>query len=170
MTDKNSIIHVLLTGGTIDKHYNQSNGNMEFAETHIESILQQGRNRLNITFEEVMLKDSLDLTDNDREKIAEQCLSSSSKKILITHGTDTMVETAKFLASHQGNVAKEKCIVLVGAMIPHEISYSDATFNIGFALGALSSLNNGIYIAMNGKVFNWNEVQKNYELGEFQST
>jgi len=169
MSRKKPTIQILLTGGTIDKHYIQSNGNMEFDDSHIESILEQGRNRNTISFEKVMLKDSLEITDTDRQLLAERCQSSDCEKILITHGTDTMVETAAYLAEHQSNLIKSKCIVLVGAMIPHEISYSDATFNVGFALGALSALENGLYIAMNGQIFDWDKVQKNYDLGEFVS-
>jgi len=162
-------IQIFLTGGTIDKHYNQANGNMEFANSHIAEILQQGRNRSEISIDSLVFKDSLELLSEDRQLIAESCHSCNSDKILITHGTDTMAKTAEYIALQQPQLLKQKCIVLVGAMIPHEISYSDATFNLGFALGALNSLENGIYIAMNGKIFNWDKVKKNIEIGEFQS-
>lgn len=163
-------IQILLTGGTIDKHYNESNGDMEFADSHITSILKQGRNRSDIKVDTIVFKDSLDMTEQDRELISNGCTQSSEQKILITHGTDTMVQTATHLAKNEPQLLTDKCIVLVGSMIPHEISYSDSTFNLGFALGALSSLENGIYIAMNGKVFAWDNVSKNLALGEFQAT
>ena len=162
-------IHILLTGGTIDKHYFEANGSMAFAGTHIPDILKQGRNRQKITIDQVVFKDSLEMTDEDRKLIATSCLNSLEKKIIITHGTDTMVETAKHIASSQAQLITEKCIVLVGAMIPYEISYSDSTFNLGFALGAVSGMQNGLYIAMNGQIFDWDNVEKNLSIGEFQT-
>ncbi len=162
-------IHILLTGGTIDKHYFEANGSMAFADTHIPDILKQGRNRQKTAIEQVIFKDSLEMTAQDRELIATSCLNSSEKKIIITHGTDTMIETAKHIASSQAQLITEKCIVLVGAMIPHEISYSDSTFNLGFALGAVSGMQNGLYIAMNGQIFDWDNVEKNLSIGEFQT-
>ena len=162
-------IHILLTGGTIDKHYIETDGSMDFVDSHIPDILKQGRNRQKITIDQVVFKDSLEMTIQDRELIATSCLNSSEKKIIITHGTDTMIETAKHIASSQAQLMTEKCIVLVGAMIPHEISYSDSTFNLGFALGAVSGMQNGLYIAMNGQIFDWGNVQKNHSIGEFQT-
>lgn len=161
--------HILLTGGTIDKHYVQADGSMDFADSHIADILEQGRNRNDVIIDTIVFKDSLQMTDEDRELIANGCDTSISNKLLITHGTDTMVQTAAHIAEHFPNILKDKCIVLVGAMIPHEISYSDGTFNLGFALGALSALPNGIYIAMNGKIFEWDKVKKNLKLGEFEA-
>lgn len=160
--------HILLTGGTIDKHYIQANGSMDFADSHIPGILEQGRNRSDVLIDTIVFKDSLQMTDDDRELIAKGCDTSASNKVLITHGTDTMVQTAAHIVERYPNILNQKCIVLVGSMIPHEISYSDGTFNLGFALGALSALPNGIYIAMNGKVFEWDKVVKNLELGEFE--
>ena len=161
------MIQIFLTGGTIDKHYIQSNGTMAFEQSHIADILEQGRNKSEIDIEQLMFKDSLEMTDDDREKIAANCESTTQERILITHGTDTMVDTASHIANTRPDLLNGKTIVLVGAMIPFEISYSDATFNMGFAMGVVSTLSSGIYVAMNGKVFDWNDVAKNYELGEF---
>ena len=160
---------IFLTGGTIDKHYVQANGKMDFADSHITEILEQGRNRDDIDIQTVIFKDSLQIDDADRESIASHCNDTTSEKILITHGTDTMVKTAKHIAAQYPDIINQKTIVLVGAMIPHEISYSDATFNLGFALGAVNCLPTGIFIAMNGKIFESNKVQKNLELGEFET-
>jgi L-asparaginase len=161
------MIQIFLTGGTIDKHYIQSNGSMAFENSHIADILEQGRNKSDVIIDKLMFKDSLEMTDDDRETIAAHCESTERDKILITHGTDTMVATAKHIATSRPDVLTTKTIVLVGAMIPHEISYSDGTFNMGFAMGVVSTLAAGIYIAMNGRVFNWDDVAKNYDLGEF---
>jgi len=162
------MIQLFLTGGTIDKHYIESNGTMAFEHTHIEQLLAQGRNRTEIAITQLMLKDSLEMDNDDRELIADSCQQSDANKILITHGTDTMTATAHFMAQKYPELQTNKTIVFAGAMIPYEIRYSDAEFNLGFALGALSALNKGIYIAMNGKIFNYDQVSKNLELGEFQ--
>ena len=158
-------IKLLLTGGTIDKTYNESNGELHFVETHIPEILQLGRNRSDIEIQQLLFKDSLDMTEADRQSIANACSDSKQDQILITHGTDTIVDTGKTLAA----VGLNKTIVLVGAMIPYVFKHSDAVFNTGFALGALQTLKPGVYIAMNGKVFNWDNVVKNREIGEFQA-
>ena len=157
-------IKLLLTGGTIDKHYNESNGELDFTETHMPELLELGRNRAAIEIEQPIFLDSLEMTDEDRQVILEACRKSKQDKILITHGTDTIVETATVL----GNEALDKIIVLVGAMIPFVFKHSDAVFNMGFALGAVQCLPQGVYIAMNGKVFNWDEVIKNREEGVFE--
>jgi len=158
------MIKILLTGGTIDKHYNESNGELDFVNSHIPEILNSGRNRCDVELQQLMLKDSLDMDETDRQKIVEACIRSEEDKVLITHGTDTMVETAKILAE-QG---LEKTIVLVGAMVPYVFKDSDAVFNMGFALASVQTLPSGVYIAMNGMFFNWNEVIKNKELGIFE--
>jgi len=158
-------IKLLLTGGTIDKHYNESNGELDFAETHLPEILKLGRNQSEIVIEQLMLKDSLDMTDADRNVILEACQKSKQSKILITHGTDTMVETARVL----GDEKLGKTIVLVGAMVPYVFKHSDALFNVGFALAAVQVLSEGVYVAMNGKIFNYDEVMKNKEKGQFES-
>ncbi len=157
-------IKLLLTGGTIDKAYNESNGELHFVETHIPELLKLGRNRSDIEIKQLLLKDSLDMTEADRQSIADACTNSKQDKILITHGTDTIVDTGKSLAA----LGLDKTIVLVGAMIPYVFKHSDAVFNTGFALGALQALQPGVYITMNGKIFNWENVVKNREIGEFQ--
>jgi len=159
-------IKLILTGGTIDKHYNESNGELDFTETHIPELLALGRNRSDIEIEQLMLLDSLEITDKDRQKILQSCKASPQDKILITHGTDTIVETATLLGCAKLN----KTIVLVGAMIPFVFKHSDAVFNMGFALGAVQCLPQGVYVAMNGKIFNWDAVTKNRDLGAFEAS
>ncbi len=158
-------IKLLLTGGTIDKHYNQSNGELHFTETHLKELLKLGRNSASIEIEQLMLKDSLDMTDADRRSILKACHNATQDKILITHGTDTMVETAHMLGKEQLN----KTIVLVGAMIPYVFKDTDAVFNFGFALGAVQTSAHGVYVAMNGMIFDYDNVIKNRELGIFQA-
>jgi len=160
-------IKILLTGGTIDKHYNESNGELNFVDSYMAELLELGRNYSDIVLEQLMLKDSLEMTDADRQIILEACKQSTQNKILITHGTDTMVETAGVL-SVLATEASNQTIVLVGAMVPYVFKHSDAMFNIGFALGALQTLPAGVYVAMNGKVFNWDAVVKNREAGAFE--
>ena len=157
-------IKLLLTGGTIDKHYNQSNGELYFVNSHLPEILKIGRNQAEINIEQLMLIDSLDMNDADREVINEACKKASQERILITHGTDTMVETADYLAKNK----LRKTIVLVGAMIPYVFKGTDAVFNIGFALAAVQILSPGVYITMNGKVFEWDKVNKNRKIGVFE--
>jgi L-asparaginase len=157
-------IKILLTGGTIDKSYNESNGELVFSKTHIPEILELGRNRSEILVEKIIFKDSLQMDAADRHKILAACTRAPEEKILVTHGTDTMVETAKVL----GEQALDKTIVLVGAMVPFVFKHSDAAFNMGFALGALQTLPAGVYVTMNGKVFDWDKVVKNLGLGIFE--
>ncbi len=158
-------IKVLITGGTIDKQYNELNGELIFTQSSVEDMLAQGGAKLDISVETVMLKDSLDMDDNDRQKILTSCLACEESQIVITHGTDTMVETSQVLAAG----IKDKTIVLLGAMVPYQFKNSDALFNLGCAMAAVQTLVNGVYITMNGKIFNYDEVIKNKELGEFQS-
>ena len=157
-------IRLLITGGTIDKQYNELDGELIFSESGVEDMLVQGRAKLDIAYETVMLKDSLDMDDNDRQQILESCLACDESQIVITHGTDTMVEISQVLAAE----IKDKTIVLLGAMVPYQFKNSDALFNLGCAIAAVQTLGNGVYITMNGKVFNFDEVSKNKELGEFQ--
>jgi len=157
-------IKLLLTGGTIDKHYNESNGELGFVDSHIQEILKLGRNHSEIEVQQLMLKDSLEMQEADRQVVLKACLDTSQDKILITHGTDTMVDTAKVLAKQ--NIGKT--IVIMGAMVPFVFKHSDAAFNLGFALGVVQVLPAGVYIAMNGKVFDWNNVVKNKSLGVFE--
>ena len=158
-------IKLLITGGTIDKQYNELNGELIFTQSSVEEMLRQGRSKLDISCETVMLKDSLDMNDNDRQQILAACHASDESQIVITHGTDTMVETSQVLAAK----INDKTIVLLGAMVPYTIKNSDALFNLGCAMTAVQTLKNGVYITMNGKIFNYNEVIKNKDLGEFQS-
>ncbi|MES2649989.1 MAG: asparaginase domain-containing protein [Bacteroidota bacterium] len=156
-------IQVFITGGTFDKEYNELNGELFFKDTHLPEMLVLGRSRLVLTTETLMMIDSLDMTDADRIMIADRCNNSEANKILITHGTDTMVETGKKLAE----LVKGKTIVLTGAMIPYKFGSSDGLFNLGSALAFVQALPHGVYVAMNGRCFNWDNVWKNRQSGEF---
>jgi L-asparaginase len=156
-------LKILLTGGTIDKSYNESNGELTFEESYLSEMLALGRNKTTTSIEQLMLKDSLQMDEDDRQLILKACENSLEQHILITHGTDTMVQTAQIL----GEAKLNKSLVLVGAMVPFVFKHSDALFNLGFALGALQTLPVGVYIAMNGTVFSWDNVVKNLALGEF---
>ena len=158
-------IKIFVTGGTFDKEYNELNGELYFNKTHLHEMLELGRSELKVDIETLMMKDSLDMSDGNRNSIVQKCFESNENKILITHGTDTMVKTAKLLAAK----ITTKTIVLTGAMIPYKFGSSDGLFNLGSALSFLQSLPHGIYIAMNGNIYNWNNVKKNKELGLFQS-
>jgi L-asparaginase len=157
-------IKVLIAGGTFDKEYNEINGTLYFKDTHLNEMLRLGRCRLEINLRTVMMIDSLEMTDADRQLILENCKKSPEDKIVITHGTDTMVETAKVL----GENIKDKTIVLTGAMIPYAFGSSDGLFNLGSALSFVQALPHGVYIAMNGRYFTWDNVRKNRERGEFE--
>ena len=157
-------IKILIAGGTFDKEYNEINGVLFFKDTHINEMLKLGRCRLETNLRTVMMIDSLEMTDADRQLILENCKKAPENKIVITHGTDTMVETAKML----GENIKDKTIVLTGAMIPYAFGSSDGLFNLGSALSFVQALPHGVYIAMNGKYFTWDNVRKNRERGEFE--
>lgn len=157
-------IKIFITGGTFDKEYDELTGNLFFKDTHLPEMLRLGRCRLDTDLRTLMMIDSLDSTDADRKVILENCKSTPEDRIVITHGTDTMVETAEVLAGE----IKDKTIVLVGAMIPYKFGSSDGLFNLGAALSFVQVLPYGIYIAMNGKYFNWDNVRKNKEIGEFE--
>ena len=157
-------IKIFVTGGTFDKEYNELNGELYFKKTHLHEMLVLGRSQLKVDIETIMMKDSLEMSNDGRNTIVQQCLESDESKILITHGTDTMVETATLLAKK----ITTKTIVLTGAMIPYKFGSSDGLFNLGSALSFLQSLPHGIYIAMNGNIFNWDNVKKNKKLGLFQ--
>lgn len=157
-------IKILITGGTFDKEYDEIHGALYFKDTHAPEMLKLGRCRLDTHIRTVMMIDSLEMTDADRQIILENCKKSSEDKIVITHGTDTMVETAKTL----GENIKDKTIVLTGAMIPYAFGSSDGLFNLGSALSFAQALPHGVYIAMNGKYFTWDNVRKNRERGEFE--
>ncbi len=158
-------IKLFITGGTIDKEYNELNGELIFRKSHLPEMLEQAKNKVDIKSETIMLKDSLYMKDSDRKKILEKCKSCKQDKIIITHGTDTMVETANVL----GNKIKNKTIVLTGAMVPFSFGNSDALFNLGGGIIAAQALPKGVYIIMNGKIFNWNNVMKDKKIGEFKT-
>ena len=158
-------IRLYITGGTIDKVYNQTNGELEFNQTHFPEMLSRARIEVEIKTEILLFKDSLDMDDNDRKLILKSCVECKEERILITHGTDTMCETAKLL----GLNLKNKVVVLFGSMVPYTVNNSDAFFNLGCALGSLNLLDPGVYVAMNGRTLPWNDVVKNRSLGVFQS-
>jgi L-asparaginase/archaeal Glu-tRNAGln amidotransferase subunit D len=158
-------IQVFVTGGTFDKEYNELNGSLYFKDTHLHEMLSLGRSKLNLSIESLMMKDSLDFVEEDRANIAAACNATSSNRILITHGTDTMTITAMYLQKSCPN----KVIVLTGAMIPYKFGSSDGLFNLGSALAFTQVLPNGVYIAMNGKYFEADKVRKNTEKGEFEA-
>jgi L-asparaginase len=157
-------IKIFVTGGTFDKEYNELNGELFFKETHLHEMLKLGRCRLEFDITTLMMIDSLDMSDSDRDIILENCISANENKIVITHGTDTMVDTARVIA---GSV-KDKTVVLTGAMIPYKFGSSDGLFNLGSALAFVQTLPHGVYIAMNGKYFNWDNVKKNKRTGVFE--
>lgn len=159
------MIQVFITGGTFDKEYNELNGALYFKETHVQEMLEKGRSRLDLQTETLFMKDSLEFTDLDREKIQAACAAATSNRILITHGTDTMTQTAEYLA----NRVQDKTIVLTGAMIPYKFGSSDGMFNLGSALAFVQLLPPGVYISMNGKFFPARHVRKNLARGEFEA-
>lgn len=158
------MIRIFITGGTFDKEYNLLTGELYFKETHMGELLSKGRNQVPVIITTLMMKDSLDMTKQDRELIAQHCISCPEKQIVITHGTDTMTKTAELLAQK----IKGKTVVLTGAMIPIKFGSSDGFFNLGSALAFTQSLAPGIYIAMNGRYFDWDKVRKNRETGIFE--
>lgn len=160
----NMNIKLFLTGGTIDKKYNELTGELGFADTCVNDILKQARLTVELDIEQLMLVDSLGITDGQRQIILDACVNTQSDRIVITHGTDTMVQTAELL----GMNIKNKTIVLTGSMIPYSLCSSDALFNVGSSITAVQLLEPGVYVVMNGKIFNWNNVIKNKDLGEFQ--
>lgn len=157
-------IRIFVTGGTFDKEYNELNGQLFFKDTHIQEILKLGRSRVETTIRTLMLVDSLEMTDTDRNIIIESCKGAEENKIVITHGTDTLTTTAKVLAEN----IKDKTIVITGAMIPYKFGSSDGLFNLGSALAFAQTLPKGVYIAMNGKCFPWNNCKKNKQTGFFE--
>ncbi|MCX7944945.1 MAG: asparaginase domain-containing protein [Deltaproteobacteria bacterium] len=157
-------IMIFVTGGTFDKEYNEITGQLVFKDTHIQEMLSLGRCRLDIEVRTLMMIDSLYMKDSDREIILQNCLSTPHKRILITHGTDTMEITARYL----GKKIKTKTIVLTGAMVPYRFGSSDGMFNLGSSLAFVQLLPEGVYISMNGKYFCYNNVRKNRKTGIFE--
>jgi len=163
-------VRFITTGGTLDKRYNHLNGELIFSESAVDKMLAQGRVTVETEIQPLMLKDSLMMTDEDRHQLAKACERSAESRIVITHGTDTMVDSARAIADRLSHVdsGDNKTIVLLGAMIPFQFKESDALFNLGCALSAVQILPPGIYITMNGHVFEYHEVEKNRAAGEFQ--
>jgi L-asparaginase len=157
-------IRILVTGGTFDKQYDELTGQLRFADTHLGEMLKLGRSRVDVTIRTVMMIDSLDMTDADRALIVQTCATSPETQIVITHGTDTMADTAAAIA----RAVSGKTIVLTGAMVPYAFGSSDGLFNLGSALSFVQVLPAGVYLAMNGKAFAWDRVRKNRERGEFE--
>lgn len=158
-------LRIIATGGTFDKHYDPLTGNLIFGDSVLPEALKRARLTLPVTFEALLALDSLDMQDRHRQQIREACKRSAEERILIVHGTDTMPETAQVL----GQAALKKTIVLTGAMVPYQFTQSDALFNLGFACAAASLAATGVYIAMNGRLFPWDDVTKNRDQGIFQS-
>ena len=158
------MIKIFVTGGTFDKDYDEKNGKLYFKDTHMSEILNLGRSKVEVKIETLMMIDSLDMKDTDRRLIVDSCERTNEKNIIITHGTDTMTETANKL----GEKNLQKTIVLTGAMIPYKFGTSDGLFNIASALAYVQTLSNGVYVAMNGRVFSHDKVIKNKETGVFE--
>jgi L-asparaginase len=160
---------ILVTGGTFDKQYNELTGQLAFRETHLPEMLRLGRCRVDVAIRTLMMIDSLDMSDEDRALIVDACRTSDEPRIVITHGTDTMVDTARTLAAiflPEG----QKTIVLTGAMIPYAFGSSDGLFNLGSALSFVQVLRPGVYIAMNGRYFHGDRVRKNRATGIFEES
>jgi len=157
-------IRIFITGGTFDKEYNELNGQLYFKDSHLSDLLEMGRSRAEVEIRTLMMVDSLEMTDEDRQLIAYQCNNCDESQIVITHGTDTMADTAKMLAKE----VKDKTIVLTGAMIPIKFGSSDGLFNLGSALAFAQTLPAGVYVAMNGRCFHWHNVRKNKQTGVFE--
>lgn len=157
-------IRVFVTGGTFDKEYDELRGTLYFKDTHLPEMLRLGRCRLDVAVRTLMMIDSLEMTDEDRSTIVDHCRRCAETQIVITHGTDTMVQTARALAEG----VEGKTIVLTGAMVPYAFGSSDGLFNLGSALSFVQVLPPGVYVAMNGRFFDWDDVRKNRELGVFE--
>ena len=158
-------IRIFVCGGTFDKQYDEINGRLFFKTTHVPEMLRLGRSRVAVHVDTLMMVDSLDMRDEDRDRIARACRECPETRIVITHGTDTMVETAAVLARG----VPDKTLVLTGAMIPYAFGSSDGLFNLGSALSFAQVLASGVYVAMNGTAFAWNRVRKNRQSGVFEA-
>ncbi len=157
-------IRIFVTGGTFDKAYNELTGELFFKDSHLPEMLKLGRCNLQVEVRTLMMIDSLQMTADDRQIILQQCRNVPENRIVITHGTDTMVETAAVLAR---GIA-DKTVVLTGAMIPYKFGSSDGLFNLGSALAFAQTLPAGVYVAMNGRYFPWDRVRKNRKTGMFE--
>ena len=159
------MICIFITGGTFDKTYDEIRGRLSFGDTHLPEMLRLGRSRVDVSIRTLLMIDSLEMTDNDRELIVGNCAQCDRSRIVVTHGTDTMVETAAAIAKDVSG----KTIVLTGAMIPYAFGSSDGLFNLGSALSFAQVLPPGVYIAMNGQHFSWDRVRKNRDTGVFEA-
>jgi L-asparaginase len=159
-------IRIFVTGGTFDKEYDELHGRLYFKDTHVGEMLALGRSRVEVSVRTLMMIDSLEMTDADRELIVSNCRQCPEPRIVITHGTDTMADTAGALA----RAHLDKTIVLTGAMVPYAFGSSDGLFNLGSALSFAQVLAPAVYIAMNGTAFAWDRVRKNTRTGYFEST
>jgi len=157
-------VRVFVTGGTFDKEYKERDGSLYFKDTHLRDMLKLGRNLVNVEVRTLMMVDSLEMDDEDRAVILGQCRKCPQDRIVITHGTDTMEITARML----GEAITDKTVILTGAMIPYAFGSSDGLFNLGSALAFAQSLPHGVYIAMNGRYFTWDNVRKNKDAGVFE--
>lgn len=158
-------IAIFVTGGTFDKEYNELSGSLYFKKTHIPEMLALGRASVSVRIQILMMKDSLDMTDTDRQKVVLACRRARERMIVITHGTDTMERTSRFLADK----IADKTVVMTGAMVPYKFGSSDGLFNLGSALALAQALPAGVYVAMNGRIFDGRTVRKNRALGVFKS-
>jgi L-asparaginase len=161
------MVRIFVTGGTFDKTYDEIRGQLAFTDTHLPEMLKLGRSRVEVTVRTLMMIDSLEMTDHHRAEIVAGCREADETRILVTHGTDTLIETARALADALP-VIGDKTIVLTGAMVPYAFGSSDGLFNLGSALSFVQVLRPGVYVAMNGRAFEWNRVRKNRETGIFE--
>ncbi|MBN8684744.1 MAG: asparaginase [Chitinophagales bacterium] len=160
------MVQVFVTGGTFDKEYNYLTGELYFKDTHLKEMFERGRSEVDIDIKTLMMVDSLEMRDEDLAIIVYNCTKTPADQILLTHGTDKMVETARILAEAG---IEGKTIVLTGAMIPYAFgSSSDGFFNLGSALAFVQILPPGVYVVMNGRYFNWDNVRKNRQTGNFE--
>tara|TARA_Y100000588_G_C13917983_1_gene780211 strand:+ start:301 stop:795 length:495 start_codon:yes stop_codon:yes gene_type:complete len=157
-------IKIFSTGGTFDKEFNEITGELFFQKTQLYELLELGRSKLDVKIETLMMVDSLKMSDAERQYIVDKCKKEKTHKIIITHGTDTIVKTAKLLAKQ----IPDKIIILTGAMIPIKFGSSDGLFNLGSAMSFVQVLEPGVYITMNGRYFHYNNVRKNKKLGIFE--
>jgi L-asparaginase len=158
-------IRIFVTGGTFDKEYDERTGQLYFQDSHLPEMLKLGRCNLKLEIRTLMMIDSLEMTDADRNLVLEQRRNAPESRIVITHGTDTMAETARILAA----AIQDKTIVLTGAMVPYKFGSSDGLFNLGSALAFAQTLPPGIYVAMNGRCFPADRVRKNKQTGIFEA-
>ncbi len=160
------MIQVFVTGGTFDKEYNFITGELYFKDTHLKEMFERGRSTIDVDIKTLMMIDSLEMTEEDRNIVIHNCRKSNYKSIVITHGTDRMVSTAKELAA--SNI-ENKTIILTGAMVPYAFgTSSDGFFNLGSAMAFSQTLPPGVYVVMNGRYFDWDNVKKNRRTGNFE--